>query len=174
MSCADHIGLNCSVDVNQCASIECAECVKICGKEDSWVVSDGLTTQWMFKEWSVAQFMQSYAIVNSLGQSAVYGYFPFFTATNVTSSSIVLSWSFFQQVTIYPVESFQIEIAPATESFTALTNVLPTQTGYTITSAEYNLSPRTQYVIRLKIMDATGNYIQGGTESVQLLVTIPY
>ena len=177
MSCANHIGLNCPPNINQCASIECAECIQVCNGEDAWVAAPGDNTTypiWWQQGWSIAQFMQSLAMVQAMGQTSVYGYFPFFTATNVTLTSVSLAWSWFVQQNIYPANGFSIEYSENSGGDWIPITIVPlTQTTYTVTSANTPLTPGVQYAFRIRTVDANGDYTVTADQSVVLLVTIP-
>ena len=175
MNCTNHIGINCPINANQCASVECVECVKICNEEDMWVTVEGQYPIWWQQGWNLSQFLQSLSLSQTIGQAVVYGYFPYFSCTNVTTGSASFVWSYLQQVNVYPATAFQLEWGdPAVPGVWNIAATIPlTQNQYTINAGNLGLVPGMQYLFRMRTVDAGGGYNLVNTQSVNLYVTIP-
>ena len=179
MSCVDQIGLNCSPNVNQCASIECAECVTSCNKEHSWLVQGPQGEVYYYQnEWSLMQYIQSNAIISANGVSAVgFGYFSLFTSPEITNSTVQLQWSFLFDSNIYTPGSFQIEYrqvqTPPVDWQIAAT-VPANQTAITLSASNITLTPGAQYHFRIRSINSIGEINTLDFQSVMLLIQIPY
>ncbi len=179
MSCADQIGLNCSPSVNQCASIECAECVKSCNKENSWFVTGpGGEPYYYQNEWSLMQYMQSNAIISANGIGALLGgYFSLFTSPEITNSTVQLQWSFFYDANIYTPAFFQIEyrqVENPLPDWQIVATVPANQTAITLSASSITLTPGAQYHFRIRSINNNGDINGLEFQSVMLLIEIPY
>ena len=174
MDCTNHIGINCPINANQCSSVECVECVQICNEEDMWVTSEGQYPIWWQQGWSLSQFLQSFALAQSIGQPTVYGYFPYFSCVNVTTGSASFIWSYLEQASVYPPTAFQLEWQdPAIGNWNIAATMPLTQNQYVINVGTLGLVPGTQYLFRMRTVDAGGGYNLVNDQSVILYVTIP-
>ena len=174
MNCANHIGINCPVNINQCSSIECVECVQICNEEDMWVTSEGNYPIWWQQGWNLSQFLQSFALAQTIGNSSMYGFFSYFSAVNTTTTSISFVWSYLEQVSVYPPAAYQLEWQdPAIGDWNIGATLPLTQNQYTLDVGNLGLVPGTQYLFRMKTVDAAGGYNLVNGQSVVLYVTIP-
>ena len=86
-------------------------------------------------EWNLLQHLQSTALASALGLNIVYGYFPLFTCSETTSSSIALNFSYLQiDSNLATPASFQIEYSPYPAAppavWTVVANVPINQTYY--------------------------------------------
>tara|TARA_R110002020_G_scaffold424528_2_gene633789 strand:+ start:2476 stop:3084 length:609 start_codon:yes stop_codon:yes gene_type:complete len=178
MSCADYIGLNCSTDANQCASIECAECVVSCGQEDMWAAIGPTGENYIYQNgWSMLQYQQSTAVINAVGVAALMnGYFTLFTCPTVTSSTVQLQWSFLASTSTVLPTAFQLEYREITDpasDWTIVATIPYGQTSFTVSASNTLLTPGLQYQFRIKSVDAAGVANALEFQSVWLNITIP-
>ena len=180
MSCVENIGINCSPDSNKCASIECAECVKSCNKENSWFATGQQGEIFIYQNgWSMMQYMQSNAVVMTNGLSALLGgYFTLFTSPEITNSTVQLQWDFFYDTngTVIP-EAFQIEyrqVENPLPDWQIVATVPANQTAITLSASSITLTPGAKYHFRIRSIDTNGDINQLDYQSVMLLIEIPY
>ena len=179
MNCTDFIGLNCATDANQCASMECAECVISCGQENSWsAIGQSGENYVYFNGWSMIQYMQSTAVINASGLAAIMsGYFTLFTCPAVTSSTVQLQWSFLANPNIALPTSFQIEYREVVDGifgdWILVANPPYGQTSYTVSATNTALTPGALYQFRIRSVDANGEVTNLDYQSVMLNITIP-
>ena len=178
MSCTNHIGLSCATDANQCASIECAECIVSCAQEDQWAAVGSNGGTYLYQNgWSMLQYMQSTALINTNGMVAMLtGYFSLFTCFNVTSSTVQLQWAFTIDSNQILPSAFQIEYREITNPVSDWTIAATTpygQTAFTLSAANITLTPGLQYQFRMKTIDANGVASDIEFQSVWINVTIP-
>lgn len=178
MNCATHIGLNCPTDVNQCAEINCMECVVSCGEEDAWAVigQDGATYLNM-SGWNITQYLQSNAVLAANGLAvASTGYFSLLTCIELTATTVKLKWSFTIDPDFTLPSAFQIEYREITNAGADWVIAATTpygNTSFTISAANVPLNPGVQYQFRMKSIAQDGTVSSVDFQSVWLNVTMP-